>query len=129
MIGYLDSNGFTPNTVSVSGIPWSTYDVILYFNGDIGTATRLANYRVTNADTSGHIRGCSGAGLEGSTVSGADATNFAGTYIRASNNSVGNYVEFLGCSGPELHIAPVHGQSTDGQVRASINGLQILTRQ
>jgi hypothetical protein len=48
--------------------------------------------------------------------------------VRAAAGSAGNYVEFLNCSGKTFFIEPVHAGSSDNQVRAPINGVQILGR-
>ncbi len=131
MRGYLDSSNTIPNTEAVSGLPSSfkMYDVIVYFyggNDSTPDSTRAASYRLTSVDNDGVVHGCSAR--EGSTVSGTDPGGvvFSGTFIQASGGSIGNYVEFLDCTGSNFNLAPVHAGSTDSQVRASINGLQIL---
>ena len=134
MKGYLDSSNTVPNTVSVSGVPWKKYDVIAYFDGgneasgSTPGSTRAADFRFTALDSSGQVHGCAQQGIEGSTISGVDAggIDFSGTFVQASNGLPGNYVVFRNCTGASFQLAPVHGQSQDSQVRAPINGLQIL---
>lgn len=132
MKGYLDNSNTLPNSVTVSGLPvkFTKYDVIVYFDGDNGTATRVSNYRFTSL-SNGIVQGCAGQGEEGSTITGTDAAgaNFAGTFIQAAGGSAGNYVMFLNCSGASFSLQPVHGGSSDSQVRAPINGMQILAHQ
>jgi hypothetical protein len=133
MRGYLDNANTIPNTETISGLPSSfrLYDVIVYFDGGNGASpgsTRSANYRVTAMDSSGRVHGCAGQTREGSTISGTDSggVDFSGTFIQASAGSAGNYVEFSNCTGSSFALAPIHGGSTDNQVRAPINGIQIL---
>ncbi len=130
MKGYLDNSNTVPNQVSIVGLPDSfrLYDVYVYFNGDNGSATRVGNYRITSLDQFGRVHGCAGQSEEGSTITGADAADayFAGAFIQASGGSAGNYVVFLDCTGSGFSLSPVHQGSTDSQVRAPVNGLQIL---
>jgi endoglucanase len=130
MKGYLDNNNTVPSTVSVTGLPASfgRYDVYVYFDGDNGSATRVGNYRLTAVDAAGMVHGCAGQRWEGSTITGADAANtdFSGTFTQASAGSAGNYVEFVDCTGSSFNLAPVHAASTDSQVRAPVNGIQIV---
>jgi endoglucanase len=130
MIGYLDNNNTVPNTVSVAGLPagFGHYDVYVYFNGDNGSATRVGNYRMTSEDGFGMVHGCAGQRWEGSTITAADAADayFSGSFIQASAGSAGNYVQFVDCTGSNFNLAPVHAASTDGQVRAPLNGIQIV---
>jgi len=51
---------------------------------------------------------------------------FSGAFTQASGGSPGNYVVFRNCSGSNFSFAPVHANSSDSQVRAPINGIQIL---
>lgn len=133
MKGYLDDSNTVPNTISVSGLPatFGLYDVYVYFDGSNGSATRTSNFRLTSVDSFGLVHGCAGQLFEGSTITGADAggTNFAGTFTPAASGSAGNNVEFVDCTGSSFSIAPVHGQSTDNQVRAPVNGIQIIAHQ
>ncbi len=133
MKGYLDNSNTVPSTVSISGLPpqFKHYDVIAYFDGGnaplTGGATTVSNYRLTSVED-GVVQGCGGETREGSTITGMDAhgVDFSGTFLQASGTSNGNFVEFLNCAGSGFNLAPVHGGSTYNQVRAPINGLQIL---
>ena len=137
MKGYLDNSDATPNTVNVSGLhgSFATYDVVAYFDGGneasggLPGPTRSSLYRLTSTDELG-VHGCQGQGVEGSTIAGTDAggVDFSGTFLQAANGSAGNYVLFLNCTGSSFQLAPVHGQSSNTEVRAPINGVQILAR-
>lgn len=135
MKGYLDNSNTAPNMLQVTGLPTSfkRYDVIVYFdggnessNGIVGPS-RAANFRLTAVDNYG-VHGCAGQTREGSTVTGLDAggVDFSGMFIQAYGGSPGNYVKFVDCTGSNFSVAPVHGASTDNQVRAPVNGVQIL---
>lgn len=130
MKGYLDDSNTVPNSASVTGIPASfkLYDVYVYFNGGTTNSTRVGNYRLTSVDAFGIVHGCAGQLWEGSTITGADAADsfFSGTFTQASAGSAGNYLEFIGCTGSSFKLAPVHAASTDNQVRAPLNGIQIV---
>ena len=130
MKGYLDDNNTVPNSVSVSGLPaaFNLYDVIVYFDGANGTATRASNYRFTSLGKGGKVQGCAAEAEEGSVVTGMDTAgaDFSGTFIQASGGSAGNYVKFLNCTGTSFSLEPVHAGSSDNQVRAPINGIEIL---
>ncbi|WP_158615529.1 cellulase family glycosylhydrolase [Acidipila sp. EB88] len=135
MRGYLDSSNTLPNSVSVSGLPasFAIYDVVVYFDGaNAGSdskpgPSRSSLYRLTSMGTDGVIHGCQEQKQEGSTIRGTDAgVDFSGTFTRASGGSTGNYVLFTDCTGSNFHLTSIHGQSTDDQVRAPVNGIQIL---
>ncbi len=134
MKGYLDDSNTVPNTASVAGLPASfrSYDVYVYFNGGTTTSTRVGNYRLTSLDRFGAVHGCAGQLWEGSTITGADVADsyFSGTFVQASGSSAGNYLVFVDCTGSSFNLAPVHAASSNGdsQVRAPLNGIQIVAR-
>ena len=82
MRGHLNTTSSTVSTVTVSGLANATYDVYVYVDGDNGSASRTAAYRI------------SGAGISPTTVNLTDAanTNFSGSFVQASGSN-GNYVE------------------------------------
>lgn len=114
MKGYLDTYSGSTSTVTVSNLPAAYtsggYDVYVYTDGSNGSATRVGQYTIG-----------------GTTVQATDSANkdFSGTFTQASN-SAGNYIRFqnLNSSTFTLTAAPV--SSTDGYLRASINGIQIV---
>ena len=116
MRGYLDTTYQRATTIAVTGLPTgSSYDVYVYADGDNGSATRTAAYRV------------SGSGIVTTSINLTDAagTNFSGTFVRA-NNSNGNYVRFTigAVSGFTLTATP--GTASDGRRRAPVNALEIV---
>ena len=116
MRGYLDTGSLNPATVTVAGLAAGAYDIYVYGDGDNGSATRSATYRL------------SGPGLTATSLGLTDAanTNFTATFTQAAGSS-GNYVRFGGValtSGFTITATP--GTSSDPYRRASINGLQIV---
>lgn len=126
MKGYLDNNNVQPNTVQVTGLPFTSYDVVVYYDGGT-SATRSGNYRLTSLANK-QVYGCAGQTVDGSIITALDpaSTDFSGTFIQASNGSPGNYVKFVNCTGTNFSLAPIHGASSDSQYRAPVNGIQIL---
>jgi hypothetical protein len=118
MKGYLDNGNEGTTTVTVSGLPASTYDVYVYADGDNGSATRTGGYQI------------SGAGITTTTINLTDAanTNFNATFTQASN-STGNYVRFSGLTpgagGFTLTATP--GAASVGAKRAPVNAIQIVS--
>ncbi len=139
MKGYQDNSNTIPTTINVNNLPASfgRYDVIVYFEGANGTVSRAANYRIVTArndpgsdPASVQFSGCPSGALQADTIiSGLDAANteFTGTFSLAAGGSAGNYVLFPGCRGSSFMLLPVHGASTDGQYRAPVNGIQIIS--
>jgi hypothetical protein len=116
MKGYLDTASTSVTTVTVSSLPANTngYSVYVYFDGDNGSATRKAVYRIA------------GSGITTTTINGTDrgGVNFSGTFTQA-NSSAGNYVKFtIQATGFTLTATP--GSSTDQYPRAPVNGIQII---
>lgn len=137
MKGYQDNSNTVPTVIHVKGLPdsFGHYDVIVYFDGDNGQAARAANYQIVTANNSGANSGAEFSGCpygilgSGTIISGLDAanTNFSGTFNLAAGGSAGNYVLFPDCSGSSFTLRPVHGASSDGQYRAPVNAIQILS--
>lgn len=115
MKGYLDTGFGAATTITVSGLAQGTYDVYVYADGDNGTASRTGVYRVS-------------AGGVTTTINLTDAanTNFNTAFVQA-NNSAGNYVRFT-ITGPGFTLTATPGTSSDGRLRAPVNGLQLVPR-
>ncbi len=103
MIGYLDTNGEDPNSVTVSGLPAEgTYDVIVYTKG--GVIGRGGDYTIGD-NTQSHV----------------DAAAFSGSFVLGGE---GDYLVFRDVSGDSFTLT---GQPTTGSpARAPINGIEIL---
>ena len=115
MRGYLDTSNTTSTNVTVYDLPPSFttngYDVYVYFDGDNGTESRLANFRI------------------GSTiVSGTDAAgvNFSGEFIQAIAGSAGNYVVIPGLTADRFTLEAVPDTTPIGTRRAPVNSIQIV---
>jgi hypothetical protein len=117
MKGYLDNGNEGTTTVTVSGLPASTYDVYVYADGDNAANSRTGGYRI------------SGAGITTTTINMTDAasTNFNGTFTQASN-STGNYIRFTGITPGSggFTLTATAGLASAGPRRAPVNGIQIV---
>lgn len=117
MSGYLDTWGAN-TTVTVAGLPANAggYSVLVYADGDNGSATRSGVYQI------------SGSGITTASIKLIDPTgaNFAGNYAQA-NGTNGNYVVFnLNATGFTLTAIP--STSSDAYPRAPVNGIQIVPK-
>jgi hypothetical protein len=116
MKGYLDTGFGNTTSVTVAGLPAGPYDVYVYVDGDNGTGSRTGSYTI------------SGAGITTTTITATDTanTNFAGAFTQATNDP-GNFVKFsIDAGGFTLTATP--GATSDGRLRAPINGIQIVSR-
>jgi hypothetical protein len=88
---------------------------VVYFDGDNGSPTRKAVYKI------------SGSGITTKTINGTDGggKNFSGTFTQA-NNSAGNYVKFTINNAPGFTLTATPGSSTDQYPRAPVTGIQII---
>ena len=114
MKGYLDNNNTSITTVTVTGLPAAAYDVYVYSDGDNKAYTRTASYKLT------------GPGIAEKTIGLTDAPNrnFSGTFIQGAGTA-GNYVKF-NFSGTQFTLTAIPGTSTNLNVRAPVNGIQIV---
>jgi hypothetical protein len=114
MKGYLDNNNTTITTVSVAGLPSRDYDVYVYTDGDNKGYERTASYAI------------SGPNITPTSVNVIDPpyANFSGT-LTAAAGSAGNYVRFR-INSTAFTITATPGTSTNANVRAPINGIQIV---
>ena len=115
MAGYLDATG--ANTiVRVAGLPANAagYDVLVYADGDNGSATRTGIYQL------------SGAGITTTSIRLTDPGNvdFTGAYQQASGSS-GNYVRFH-VQATAFNLTAIPATSSDSYPRAPMNGIQIV---
>ena len=113
----MDQYDTTPSTITVTGIPYGTYDVYFYVNDD-GTAR---GGRLTAGGTTYFLRG--GAGNPSSTGSGyVQSTD---TTFNAGSDTQANYVKFTGLSGT-LTATFVALNEGDNTQRLKVTGFQIV---
>jgi len=111
MNGYLDTSGSSTTSVSVSDVPFSEYDVYLYFDGD--ASGRSGAYTVNGNTKVG-------------TDNGNPSGNFTGTFLEdVGGGAGGNYLLFSGLSDAMLDISATPGGGF-GDFRAPVNGFQIV---
>ncbi|MDB6132581.1 MAG: hypothetical protein JWM59_824 [Verrucomicrobiales bacterium] len=115
MQGYLDTTDTSTTMVEVLNIPYRTYDVVLYVDGDSGDGSRYGEYTV-NGVTRKEVR---------------DSANWPvgageGEFVEApSSRSSGNYLVFRNVSGGSLIITAK--PTNTAAFRAPLNAVQILS--
>ena len=114
MNGYLDTSTSSTTPVSITGVPYATYDVILYFDGD-GTG-RSGNYTVNGSPA---LAGNPLADNANWPVGGPAPT--AGAYNDATLDGIGNYAIFSGQVSPVLTVT-----ASASNFRGPLNGIQII---
>lgn len=119
MQGYLDDANGGVSTVTVSNIPSSVngFNVYAYADGDNGGATRSANYTI------------SGPSFPTATLTYSDNanSNFSGTFTQVTTTrAAGNYMVFSGISGTSFTLTATPTTSSDGTLRAPMNGIQLI---
>jgi hypothetical protein len=141
MLGYLDTNDTSITTLTVSGLPAALtgpgYNVIIYYDGDNGTAGTVGSHRVGRYQLNGVNQWGRDAGnrFDGTFVQGQTlidpAPGMTGTQLDNQAAAVaavpaGNYMVFSGLSAADFTLnvqASVSGSATN---RAAINGMQIV---
>ena len=115
MRGYLDTSNTTSTNVTVYDLPASFtangYDVYVYFDGDNGSESRLAQFRVGSTV----VTGTDAAGL-----------NFSGDFIQAIAGSAGNYVVIPGLTEDRFTLEAIPNTTPIGTRRAPVNSIQIV---
>lgn len=135
--GYLDAAGSAADgspaaAISIIGVPFvGTYDVYVYFDGENGTAWRMANYAIRGQGISALGEDSEstswGAGQNAAKVYQLPAAGTGGnaTWPISPNNNEGNYIVLSGVSGSSF-ILDAWGSTNTGNLRAPINGIQIV---
>ena len=112
MKGFLDG---TNTAFSLTNLPFAgAYDLYIYFDGDNGGAQRNADFALSGVGA--------GYGVDSPNV------NFGGAFVQATGNSDvpgSNYIVYTGLTGSSVSIAGIGGFSSDGTIRAPINGFQL----
>ena len=115
-----DQYNGTASSLSVTGVPYSNYDVVFYVCGESST-TRGGS--ITIGGTTKYVR--SGAGIPTSTgfgyVEGTATTN------SGSSTTKGNYVRFSGMTGTSFSASLVALNMGDSTTRLKISGFQIIS--
>ena len=122
--GWLDDGGGTGNSVQISGIPFSDYDVYVYGSSDGGNEGRGLT---VNVNGTSHF-----SGGEFTTLS-ANGSFFNGHVNSASTNADPTYTMVTDVAGATLSIIGARDQagpalpggSTD--YRAAVSGVQVLS--
>ena len=121
--GYLDDSnnnggavGDVP-LVTVSNIPYATYDVIVYSHGDAGFNSNQGKYFV---DSVSH------ATTDTTNFQMCSNTNFDSQLLPSTNGGLGNYMIFRGLTGPTLVISPRRLGANNATPRAPLCGFQII---
>jgi hypothetical protein len=115
MKGYLETYGHDTTKVTVAGLPkWiaaNGYDVYVYADGGNGEIVRAAKY---------------GIGGQSYTITDAAHSDYGGAY--SASPSAATYVKFSNVTGDSFTLAATPVSSTDPNLRAPINGIQIVAR-
>jgi hypothetical protein len=108
MRGYLDTSDTSTTTVTLTDIPYESYDVYVYADGNNNNNNRTALYTIGSTT------------VENTDPAGA---SFSGTYIEGTN-----YVHFTGLSGASFTLNATPASGADGGLtpRAPVNGMQIV---
>jgi hypothetical protein len=108
-----DARNYPDITVSVSGIPYSQYDVYAYHQGG-ATSSRVARFNIGETDL--FARRPTDYGYTRSTA----------TQDEGANTQSGTYVVFEGLSGSSFELTVGGGSASDFVRRARFAGLQIV---
>src|SRR5207249_3968772 len=112
-------NGYLDNTsaITVTGIPFARYLVVVYFNDDTPAENRVSQYQIGSTQ-----------------IFAQDNAAFSGTYIQVPATSsadlgvetpAGNFAVFSRMSGPSFTLNAVPGSSL-GTQRSVVNAIQIV---
>lgn len=121
--GYLDTGDTSTTTLTVSGLKFPLFDVIVYSVGDNGSATRVGKYTLSGpaiSTISKFVRDDGGA------------SDFDGIYTEADSTSggagapSGNYCRFRNVRGSSFTIAAKGDYASDAHPRAPLNAIQIV---
>jgi hypothetical protein len=143
MRGYLDTTDTSASQVVVTGVPYGTYDVIVYLDGDNGGTSRAGAYALSsNGGFSQLIVGRDPGSTNGATLTQAfnredpvlalDPLTVPAATFTATHNTLaaGNYVVFRGVTGSDITLDAIATSSSAGippagSLRAPVNGIQI----
>lgn len=120
MRGLLNVRPDEPGYISFRNLPFETYDVVIYFDGDNSGYNQVRSYAIGDR-----------------IIFGRDAayTNFSGTFIEVPDTSTtdqgfstpaGNFVVFRGLTGNGFSLEITVGSHTGSTGRAQVNAIQVV---
>jgi len=116
MKGYLETYGHDTTKITVSGLPKrftdSGYDVYVYCDGGNSGSTRVGKFQI---------------GSQTVEVTDKAGSFYAGSYAPPSSPNA-NYAKFENVTGDTFTMLATPVSSTDPDLRAPINGIQIVAR-
>jgi hypothetical protein len=121
MAAYLDTSDTSSNTVTVSGLKFPLYDVIVYCDGDNGGAARVGQYTLTTT-----------GGSMTKYVKDEAFTDFSGAFIEADSATggpatpAGNYCRFRNLRAGSFTVSGRGEYSSDAHPRGPLNAIQIV---
>ena len=125
MNGGMD-NGGGPQGWTITGVPYSSYDLYIYYDGG-SNGNRGGSYQAWDSDNGDALLAAQ---------SGYDTATFDGTYIQATGDGTDgngqgldtNYVVLSGLSAPNIKIRSIADSlgGGDNTRRAPMNGFQIV---
>lgn len=129
--GYMDVQASA--TVVVTGLSFvGSYDVYIYFDGDNGSAWRVANFAIGGISDGGEDSEGANWGAPGeenqNKVYNLPVAGGPGNLVwptAGGNNDEGNYVKLSGITGSSFTLTATGGASAN-ILRAPINGFQIV---
>jgi hypothetical protein len=113
-------NGYLDNTIQITltGLTFGSYDVVVYFNGDTPSDDRVYHYQIGSTS-----------------IFAQDNAAFTGTYIQVPgtsntdqgiNTPAGNYTVFSDISGASFTLDATPENPDDPAGRSVINAIQII---
>ncbi|HZQ47100.1 MAG TPA: hypothetical protein VFC07_08815, partial [Verrucomicrobiae bacterium] len=122
MRDYLDTGDTSTDSVTVSGLSFSKYDVYVYADGDNGGESRVGKYTLNNTITR--------------YLMDAANVNFSGTYTEVNSSTggpstpAGNYIRFRNITGSSFTLKSTasgqYGSGSPPHPRAPINAIEIV---
>jgi hypothetical protein len=121
MYGYLDTTNTSQSRLDITGIPYSKYDVVVYFDGSNSSSlARVGRYEIAGQPA----------------VFGRDRLNFASIFTSVplssnadlgANTPAGNYIHFHGLNTSSFTLLASAGTGdSSGTARAPLNAVQII---
>lgn len=140
MRGYLDADG-NPATVKFTNLSsvFSSYKVLIYFDGDNGGDWRVGQYTITDTNTTTQLFQDGGEDSENVDFNKGSGQNANGLfqvpapgaggnqpYPTSPNNDEGNFLITGDLTNDAITITAVGTAAGSGTLRAPINGIQII---